>query len=236
MAQDDWDIYFIRLAMEVAKKSKDPSTKVGCIIVGPDNEIRSTGYNGFPRGVRELEGGPHTPKKIDRMLHGGIQVTCICGSIFQVGPGGRVNNWDIISVKSPEEDMLDRVLQNEHFQPRAPELSSRWERPTKYDFVEHAERNAVYNAARVGVPLKGCRAYLNWEPYPCKECAKAFIQAGIVEVIGPDIDFPNHTKPPEPDEEKRDTGDTWKFTVSRELMDEAGVTYRKIPWPSDAPE
>lgn len=37
----------------VASKSKDLRTKVGCIIVGPDKDIRSTGYNGFPRGVND---------------------------------------------------------------------------------------------------------------------------------------------------------------------------------------
>ncbi len=38
---------FIEIAQVIAKKSKDPSTKVGAIIVDPDNRIVSTGYNGF---------------------------------------------------------------------------------------------------------------------------------------------------------------------------------------------
>jgi dCMP deaminase len=42
-----WDEYFCRMLKLVAFKSKDPSTKVGAIIVGPDKEIRSTGYNGL---------------------------------------------------------------------------------------------------------------------------------------------------------------------------------------------
>lgn len=29
--------------------SKDPSTRVGAVIVGPQREVRSTGFNGFPR-------------------------------------------------------------------------------------------------------------------------------------------------------------------------------------------
>ena len=48
-----WDIYFIKLAELISTKSKDPSTKVGAVIVGADNEILSTGFNGFPRGVDE---------------------------------------------------------------------------------------------------------------------------------------------------------------------------------------
>lgn len=51
----DWDQYFITMAYLVSMRSKDPSTRVGAIIVGPDREIRSTGYNGLPRGVKDLE-------------------------------------------------------------------------------------------------------------------------------------------------------------------------------------
>jgi dCMP deaminase len=51
----DWNIYFKKLCYAVSEKSKDPSTKVGCVIVGPDHGIRSTGFNGLPRGVRDEE-------------------------------------------------------------------------------------------------------------------------------------------------------------------------------------
>lgn len=47
----DWDQYFMTMAYLVSMKSKDPSTRVGAVIIGPDKEIRSTGYNGLPRGV-----------------------------------------------------------------------------------------------------------------------------------------------------------------------------------------
>lgn len=41
------------MALEHARMSKDPSTKVGTIIVGPDREIVSGGFNGFPRGIAD---------------------------------------------------------------------------------------------------------------------------------------------------------------------------------------
>ena len=41
------------LAGHIAGWSKDPSTKVGCVVVGQDREIRSTGFNGFPRGISD---------------------------------------------------------------------------------------------------------------------------------------------------------------------------------------
>ena len=46
-----WDLRFIELARHISGWSKDPSTKVGCVVVGEDREIRSTGFNGFPRGI-----------------------------------------------------------------------------------------------------------------------------------------------------------------------------------------
>jgi dCMP deaminase len=49
-----WDEYFISIAYLVSMKSKDPSTRVGAVIVGLDKEIRATGYNGLSRGVQDL--------------------------------------------------------------------------------------------------------------------------------------------------------------------------------------
>lgn len=50
-----WHRHFLSVAQECAKMSKDPSTKVGAVIIGPDREIRSTGFNGFPRGIADTE-------------------------------------------------------------------------------------------------------------------------------------------------------------------------------------
>ncbi len=50
---DKWDQRFLDLAAHIAGWSKDPSTKVGCVVVGEDREIRSTGFNGFPRGISD---------------------------------------------------------------------------------------------------------------------------------------------------------------------------------------
>lgn len=60
-----------------------------------------------------------------------------------------------------------------------------WSSPEKYDYAEHSERNAIYNAARLGIALDGSILYLYSEKgyYPCADCARAIIQAGIKEVI-----------------------------------------------------
>ena len=51
----NWNRRFISLAKHVATWSKDPSTKVGCVIADEDNRVVSLGYNGFPRGVKDSE-------------------------------------------------------------------------------------------------------------------------------------------------------------------------------------
>lgn len=49
----DFDSYFIDIANVVRSKSKDPSSKIGAVIVGPDKQIVATGFNGFARGIDE---------------------------------------------------------------------------------------------------------------------------------------------------------------------------------------
>ena len=48
-----WDKRYMQIAIEVSKWSKDPSTKVGAVIVGKKGQIVSQGYNGFPRGIKD---------------------------------------------------------------------------------------------------------------------------------------------------------------------------------------
>jgi dCMP deaminase len=50
-----WDHRFLDLAELVGSWSKDPSTKIGAVIVDPDRRIVSTGYNGFPKGISDSE-------------------------------------------------------------------------------------------------------------------------------------------------------------------------------------
>ncbi len=217
----NWNEYYIKLAMLIASKSKDPSTQVGCVIVGPDHEVRSTGFNGFPRGVQEMHTtSEHRPMSVNRNLAGNeYTVYCSCGDTI----GFPVADVQDFPYRFKHADVRDAVLEitekHEHFVPPTLELSERWERPAKYEWVEHAERNAIYNAARTGVSIKGCTAYLNWEPRPCVECCKGFIQAGIINVVGPNIPFPSGG-----------TRKDWKFDVSTIMMNESGVGCREVEW------
>ena len=87
-------------------------------------------------------------------------------------------------------------------------IEERHLRPAKYQFTEHAERNAIYLAARNGVKTAGGKMYCSW--YPCVECARAIIQSGIKELISEEPDF---------------NDDRWgeSFRLTREMFAEADV-------------
>ena len=89
----------------------------------------------------------------------------------------------------------------------------RYEKPQKYMWVEHAERNAIYTAGRNGVSLDGCKMYVTY--FPCCDCARAIIQSGIKEVYSPKPDWSHHK-----------WGESWK--VSKQMFDECGVKVKFI--------
>jgi dCMP deaminase len=148
-----WSLHFLSLAEQCAKMSKDPSTQVGAVIVGPDREIRSTGFNGLPRGIAD------TPERLN-------------------------------------------------------------DRDTKLQLVVHAEMNAILNAARCGIALKGCVLYLAatdesgavWGGPPCTRCTVELIQTGICKVVS----YPRKAVP-----------SRWHddLALAENLLQESGVAY-----------
>ena len=111
----NWKEYFRGIAHQVKLKSKDRYTQIGAVVVGSDNQIVSTGYNSFPRGINDG-------------------------------------------------------------------IDDRQERPEKYYWFEHAERNSLYNAALIGVSTKGCTMYLTCG-IPCSDCARGIINSGIKKIV-----------------------------------------------------
>lgn len=79
---------------------------------------------------------------------------------------------------------------------------------TKYPYICHAELNAILN--NIGMDLRGCKIYTAL--FPCNECTKAIIQAGISEVVYLSDKY-RHTD---------------AATASRLMLDKAGVSYRKV--------
>ena len=139
----NWDEYFINIAEQIKLKSKDIKTQIGVVIVGKDNEIVSTGYNSFARGIND-------------------------------------------------------------------DVEERQERPEKYFWFEHAERNAIYNAARIGVSTLGTTMYMTCG-ISCADCARAIINSGISKIVLR--------------EGKGATNEKWQESAKRsqQMFEEAGV-------------
>jgi dCMP deaminase len=160
VVSERWDQHFLALAVQVARMSKDPSTKVGAVIVGPEREVLSTGFNGLPRGIADSE--------------------------------ARLND-----------------------------------RETKLKLVVHAEMNAILNAARNGIRLKGSTLYLaatdisgaEWGGPPCTRCCVESIQAGIVEIVS----RPEKAVPTKWSDDLK---------LARSLLAEARINYREIAAPA----
>jgi dCMP deaminase len=67
---DKWDGRFLDLALFIAEWSKDPSTKVGAVLVRPDRTVAAVGFNGFPRGVLDHpERYDDRPTKYEMVVH-----------------------------------------------------------------------------------------------------------------------------------------------------------------------
>jgi|TARA_R110002153_G_scaffold52758_1_gene147688 dCMP deaminase len=65
-----WKKRYLKLAKEISTWSKDPSTKVGAIIVGSKGQVISQGYNGFPRGVfDDIERYENREDKLKYVVH-----------------------------------------------------------------------------------------------------------------------------------------------------------------------
>lgn len=142
-----WDERFLTVAFYISCWSKDPGTKVGCVLV-KDRRIIATGYNGFPAGIA---------------------------------------------------DDPDRYLDRDY----------------KLAAVVHAEKNALFNAAKNGSEVEGATAYVTFPP--CSQCSSALIQAGVSEVYAP-----NPLQAPL----------RWQsnFLIGRSLLEEAGVSVQDINW------
>jgi dCMP deaminase len=84
VASDKWDQRYFDLAAEVALWSKDPSSKIGCVYVGTNGQLLSTGYNGFPRGIDDTEHRLNTREvKYKYVVHAeknGIYNACLNGT------------------------------------------------------------------------------------------------------------------------------------------------------------
>ncbi len=99
-------------------------------------------------------------------------------------------------------------------------LPERWERPGKYSWIEHAERNALFNAAKLGIPTHGLWMICPWAA--CADCARAIVQCGIHKLI---------TLAPK----EGDTHERWAASigVAMDILQEGEVRVEFIKGPLD---
>ncbi|KAG6008706.1 hypothetical protein E4U21_004061 [Claviceps maximensis] len=72
-----WDTYFMALASLAAQRSNCMKRRVGCVLVGRERRVISTGYNGTPRGLRNCADGG-CPRCNDGNSSGVGLATCLC--------------------------------------------------------------------------------------------------------------------------------------------------------------
>lgn len=77
-----WDNHFLRLSVMHASMSKDPNTRVGAVIVGPDREIRATGFNGLPRLICDSpERLNNRAVKLELIVHAECNAICAAARV-----------------------------------------------------------------------------------------------------------------------------------------------------------
>lgn len=77
---EKWDKRYMKMAKLISTWSKDPSTKVGAILVGEKGQIISTGYNGFARGIDDSEERYNNRElKYKYIVHG--EMNCVFNAI-----------------------------------------------------------------------------------------------------------------------------------------------------------
>jgi dCMP deaminase len=120
MFRNKWDMRFIELARYISTWSKDPSTQVGAVIVDKRNRIISTGYNGFPRGVKDTPERLHYREvKYSMVVHGEINAL-----LFATQPleGTTLFLWPFLSCSKCTAIIINsgitRVVAPESFNPR----------------------------------------------------------------------------------------------------------------------
>ena len=69
MSRPSWDQTFLDLATVIARRSKDPSSQVGAVIVDAHRRVVSLGYNGYPRGVEDTADTDPREIKLWKTIH-----------------------------------------------------------------------------------------------------------------------------------------------------------------------
>lgn len=170
---ETWDEYFYRIAVTVASNSKCLSRKIGSVIAS-GHTIISTGYNGPSRDVRRCDErwlvDPEIRKEYNKR-------------VTERGRSDKVITTLTLSSPRYREEFYGKC-------PRyVKEMGCKSGQCLEWCVAGHAERNAIVNAARKGMPpLEGCSIYMTCG-VPCTPCLIEIKNAGITEIVCTEIAF-----------------------------------------------
>jgi dCMP deaminase len=176
---ESWDEYFYRFCVTAAGNSKCLSRKIGAVIVR-DKTILSTGYNGPPRGImtcdkRWLHDIEIRKEFNKRVTEKGRSDLVISETSFLVQGKLNEGRW-----KTEFKGICPRYVKD---------MGYKSGQGLEWCVAGHAERNAIVNAARMGMPeLKECTIFMSCG-VPCTPCWIEIINAGIVEIVCTEIAF-----------------------------------------------
>ena len=102
---NSWDYRFLHLAQHISSWSKDPTTKVGAVIVDHKKRVISLGYNGFPRGVIDYN---------DRYTNRDIKLSLVCHAERNAldNAPSNVEGFTMYSTLYPCKECAKSIIQN----------------------------------------------------------------------------------------------------------------------------
>jgi dCMP deaminase len=103
-----------------------------------------------------------------------------------------------------------------HFPTNVIESPDRWQRPLKYSYVEHAERNALYQGSKRGISTDKGIMYCPWAA--CTDCMRGIIQSGVSKLVV-------HHNPLDNTRFGSPVSDLWKesIKIALTMLEESGV-------------
>ncbi len=155
-----WDEWYHELCTVVAKKSQCLSRKIGAVLV-KDKTVISTGYNGPPRGVKTCDERWKTDKSMREAAGFETSKTNVDEAEF-----GAIYNTRL-------EGVCPRYVS---------EFGFKSGEGLEWCVAGHAERNALINAARMGIGTKGTILYMDCG-MPCTPCMVEIVNAGVEQIV-----------------------------------------------------
>lgn len=159
------DEYAMFLAFASSLRSADLSRQVGAVVVSPEGDVVGVGANDVPKS----RGGLHWPGDGDRRDH-------VKGEDFNERERNRILTEALERVRPEGVDEAEWLSRGRSLLSKSSLMDI-----TEYGRAVHAEMEAILSCARSGVSPRGGTLFST--TFPCHNCAKHIIAAGISRVV-----------------------------------------------------